>query len=195
MIFLSKFKNIILLYNMEKNNSKQYLLLAVLLIIVFLVLGNAIKNWNKSNIYNYDSENFVGELIPNSYVIKERETYYILEDIIINYISSYNSKDNYNEEITYKDYYYSLDDLYKEHLNKKEYYALSEDFLKDFYMLQNVESNSELQYRGILKKVRKIMEEKDSYLCEVKLDNMQSTRYIGIKLDVDSETFKIFYIE
>lgn len=179
---------------MNKYNIKQYLIFGIIILIVLIILSTILKNWGSiKSDENYKSESYVDDFISQSYRVKDRETYYTLEKIIIDFIASYNPLSNYDNEITYKDYYASLSNNYNKHLSYNEYLNVAEQFLQDFYITQNVSSNSELVFREILKEIYK--KDDNKYMCVLRNNNMIIDKYIGIVLNDNNDTFNIFYIK
>ena len=178
---------------MEKNDIKKYLFIAIILVIILILLGNMIKNADVIKRYKeYKSETYAQDFISSAHKIEDRNTYYILEKIIIDYIASYSPHSEFDAGFRYEEYYSCLSDYYKKYLKYDKYLDVAEDFLQGFYVTQNVTSNSQLVFRELIKEIH--VNNENMYMCVLRNDNLNKNKYIGIELHEESKEFRIFYI-
>ena len=107
----------------RKKVDTKLLLFNLVLVLISLLLLNWLLSENRADqIWNYEEINSAADIIhlgENNY---DRQTYYILEGIVYEYLNSY--IDVYSEEedkLNYKDYYKYLTKNYKDYLSQKEY--------------------------------------------------------------------------
>ena len=182
----------------KRVDSKLMLFTLVLVLITLLLLNYFLVGNRKDDIWDYENLNSASSIIYLGESVEDRDTYYILESIVANYIESY--VDNYSSKeetqtLTYMDYYKYLTDDYKKYLRKNEYSEVAKKFLDKFYV--NAKSEYEvMQYMDVNKVIKAIYEfDNNVYLCEVESSYNKIRGYIAIKLDTSKSAFNIVYIE
>lgn len=179
----------------EINENKMlYLLLGILLLVIFFV-GTSILKSKRGQVIDYSEIKSAQELLDFADVTYDRETYYILDNIIDNYICSYAFENTIEGNVGYKDYYDVLNSSYRYDLSKNDYVSKAEKFLKRFLVTSqgNMEKQCNLVTRNVIRKIYKL--DNDMYLCTVGLKDNTDYGYIGIKLDKINKTYEIFYLE
>lgn len=179
----------------EEKSKRLYILAGVLLIIALAVAVNFMRN-NLNQKINYNSDNVVADLLKSATVTYDRAIYYTLEDIIVNYIYSFDPESFYLEDqIGYEEYYEVLDETYRSKLGKAKYMETAKNFLKCVARINSSDMDSMTEYvtSNIIRTIYDLGE--DKYLCLVGIENGTKFGYIGIKLDTANTTYNIFYLE
>lgn len=179
--------------NVDKNK-KLYILLGLLLIIVFVIVTNLIKNNFNSKI-DYNSDDVVADLLKSATITYDREVYYIMEDIITKYIISYDDVNFGEEQANYEEYYDVLEKTYKNKLGKSKYKELAKEFFKNVEIENESGMGLHTDYitTNVIRKVYDLGN--DDYLCAVGLPNATGYGYIGISLNTSDNSYEIFYLE
>lgn len=175
-------------------NKKLYILLGVLLIIVFLIITNLIKN-NLNAKVDYNSDDVVADLLKSATITYDRETYYILESIIVDYINSGDTNYDIENGKNYEAYYDVLNETYKSKLGKSKYKAVAEQFFKKFEYVESgaMDSQTLCITTNIIRSIYDLGD--DRYLCILAYANDSEVGYIGISLNSATNTYEIFYLE
>lgn len=190
---------------MEKLNISNKALLGILAIILVLliIINFLLENMRQTGL---DYENIeASKLINQGEKVTDREIYYTLEDIIVKYISSYNTvvdeqgNTYYLEaqaENSYEEYYEALIESYQVYLNEEEYIEVARNFLNKFFVIggdPEFEVHYYMQTQGILKGVYELQQ--NEYICKLYNKTNHKYGYIGIVLDPKEEQYRIFIIE
>lgn len=193
----------------------------LLVIILLLVATNLLRNnleekpeWDYSEYSKVDT---IQDVLSSTKKNYNRIKYWELTSIIDDYISSILIDDEMEKvsKYSYSDYYELLTNEYKKKMDKKEYNKLAKDFLYRFAYETNAKN-------GIYKKVEYSIKDiylydNNMYLCYVSVDDdemseimrnayysnnnedivkeIKTEGYIGIKLNENSSTYNIFYLE
>lgn len=175
-------------------NKKLYILLGLLLIVIFIVATNLIKK-NLNAEIDYNSDNVVADLLKSATITYDREVYYIMEDIITNYIYSYDPFDIESVNSSYEDYYDVLEETYKSKLGKNKYKEVAQEFFKNVEVENTSAMDSHTNYitTNVIRRIYDLGN--DSYLCLVGLLNSEENGYIGITINPTKNTYEIFYLE
>lgn len=175
-------------------NKKLYILLGVLLITCFVILTNLIKN-NLNSKIDYNSDDVVADLLKSATITYDREVYYIMEDIIVGYISSYDLDSTVGGEISYEEYYDVLDKTYKSKLSKSKYKEVAQNFFKSVEYTGDTGMDVSTEYitTNIIRAIYDLGDNR--YLCTVGLQIPNSYGYIGISIDASNNSYEIFYLE
>lgn len=190
---------------MEKLNisNKSLLIILVFVLILFILASYFLKS-DKTNGLDYDNTNIL-QLFYSGTEVTDRKTYYILEDIIINYLNSYtNAKDKNGNQVsleveskyTYEEYYDTLLDSYKDYLGKKQYIEVADKFMNKFFVEsgdEDIEIHFFMDTDKVLKEITTIGE--NQYICRLYSSYNNKEAYIGIKLDTKNNEYRIFIIE
>lgn len=184
----------------KRIDSKLILFTLVLVLITLLLLNHFLEGKSSDEIWDYDNITTAEDIINLGERVEDRDTYYILEEIVTNYLYSYNQLYNENTDteqasLSYEDYYKYLNPLYKKHLNKSEYNEVAKKFLEKFCVYS--ESEVEISdYMDVYKVIRNIYSfDGDVYLCECRSDFINKTGYFAVKLQTRDNSYNIMYIE
>lgn len=184
----------------EKFSTKENIIIFSFLLI-FCIIG-----WQLINKYNpFDKVDYrkltINDLLDNSTPDYNRENYWILNNILLEFLYS-NSENttskngegseanmyfNYNTE----EYYEVLTNDYKKYLSKEKYLELSNNVITNFKENYKVLVNA-----TNIAPIRKV------YKCNIYSDNLyivklntSNNSYVAIELFKDISKFKIFYME
>lgn len=179
----------------EEKSKRLYILAGVLLIFALAVAVNFMRN-NLNQKINYNSDDVVADLLKSATVTYDRAIYYTLEDIIVNYIYSFDPESFYLEDqIGYEEYYEVLDETYRSKLGKAKYMETAKNFFESV-RYTNSSSMDSITMTITTDIIRKIYDlGNNQYLCLVGVENGTKFGYIGIKLDTYNTTYNIFYLE
>ena len=190
---------------MEKLKLNNKSLLALLIVVLIIILlANYFMSLDKDNEFNYENIEVI-ELFYTGKQVTDRNTYYILEDIIVNYLNSYtNAKDSNGNSVlleveskyTYEEYYDTLLESYKDYLEKEEYLKVADEFMDKFFVTngdENVEIHYFMDTDRILKEITEIKD--NYYICRLYSSYNNKEAYIGIKLDTVNNEYRIFIME
>ena len=171
------------------SNQRLILLLTMLVAIVVIFFGLRSINKKVEGI-DYKNTDLI-DLIINSQITNDREVYWNLNEIICNFINSYQSK--YNKKVNDLNYYYkALDPNYKKFISKKKYLELSNTLItKVIGEDQDVLSTLP---EPVITEVRVLNNYDNAYLCKLSTKNEGEDTYIGIVLDKENTKYNIFYI-
>lgn len=175
-------------------NKKLYILLGLLLIICFVILTSLIKS-NLNSKIDYNSDDVVADLLKSATITYDREVYYIMEDIIVKYISSYNLDYALGGENSYEDYYEVLEKNYKSKLGKSKYKEVAQNFFKSVEYTGDTGMDVSAEYitTNIIRAIYDLGDNR--YLCKIGLLVPNSYGYIGISINTSDNSYEIFYIE
>ena len=178
------------------SDKKMYLLLGVLLLIIFFIGTNILRN-KRNQVIDYDNINGGQNLLNSATVTYDREVYYILDDIIGKYIQSYEFSETIEGETSYKDYYEVLSKSYQYKLGKKKYIDIADKFLSKFLIISQgtMENQRNLVSFNVIRSIYQYDLKNDMYVCLVGVKDSANYGYIGIKLNRQNNTYEIFYIE
>ncbi len=182
-----------------KLSKKQLLIIAILFLLFLMILKNVVDSFSGNNI-NYktaNAETFISMAQENY----DRQVYWNINDIISNFVFSYQTVENMDTssivEYNYngyklEEYYDTLDIQYKKFLGKTGFINLSKSMLSKFAIPSD--KGIKIVTEKLIKKMYKINDQ-DMYFCELNTVNQDYKSYIGIKIDTVNNTFNIFYIE
>lgn len=157
------------------------------LVIIFYILRTITTKPEGIDYKNTDSM----DLLISSSEINDRNIYWNLNEIISQFINSYQS--SFNNEIKDLDYYYgALDPNYKKFLGKKKYIENSNNLITKV-IGENKDVFSMLPEQLITSMYR-LDDYDNAYLCKLTTVNETEEAYIGIILDTDHNKYNIFYI-
>lgn len=178
--------------NIEKDK-KLYILLGLLLIIVFAIVISLIRN-NINSKVDYNSDSVVADLLKSATITYDREVYFVMENIITKYISSYEA-DSISGVANYEEYYNVLDDVYKSKLGKKKYKEVAQNFFKSVEYVDNTTMDRHTTHitTNIIRNIYDLGSNK--YLCAVGLISSTEYGYIGISVNPSKNSYEIFYLE
>lgn len=176
----------------KRVDSKLTLFTLVLVLIALLLLNYLLSNSRDNGIWDYDKITSLKDIMYQGEKVTDRETYYVLETIIYDYLDSYIVDSSDKDNITYEDYYNFLTENYRKHLNKKGYKEVAGEFLNKFYI--NMDSDYEAMYKYQLLKEIYLLDE-NVYVCKLQSKRNNETAYIALRVDKAQMTFNIVYIE
>lgn len=175
----------------KRVDTKLLLFTLVLVLIVLLLLNYFFKNNGTDEIWNYKEITTALDVMYLGQRVTDRQTYYDLESIVVQYLNSYLAEYNGDKD-TYKDYYNYLTEDYKRYLGKRKYIKVAENFLNKFYI--NMDSDYiNMDTTQVLKNVYKF--DDDVYMCELYSNSNEKTGYIAVRVNMNSARFNIVYIE
>lgn len=170
---------------------KQRLVLVITFLLVLVILFYILRAvTTKNEGIDYKNTETI-DFIINATEINDRNVYWNINEIISQFINSYQS--SYNKEIKDLDYYYSaLDPNYKKFLGKKEYLEISNNVITKV-VGENKDVFSMLP-EPLITSIYRLNDYDNAYLCELSTTNENEEAYIGIILDTDHNKYNIFYI-
>jgi len=173
-------------------DKKLYLLMGILVILILIVLRSLITSQNDA-IINYNEVTSGLYIVQKGKVTKDREVYYIIQDILIDMSSAYTESELV--ETTIDEYYDVLNKSYRNYIGKTKYLELINNF---FNKLTYTDTSgmgvyTYIQITGTIKGIYEI--DKDTYICILQLTDTSDFGYFGVKLNPDDNTFEIFYLE
>lgn len=174
----------------QRIDSKLMLFTVVLVLITLLLLNYLFENNSKKGVWDYNEITTAESIIYQGERVVDRETYYTIEQIIRDYINSY---EVYGDDtLTYKDYYNYLSKEYKKKINQKEYEVKAEDFFNKLKIIYNT-GYEMIDNTNILKDLYKL--DNNVYVGKVQSDYSNSYGYIAIQLNEQSLDYQILWIE
>lgn len=178
------------LIDIKELSTKQKFILCCILLLLLILISNVISGLGDSKAIDYKNATSLTFLI-SSVEENDRNTYWILNDIITDYIISY----QYDNSIgmSYKDYYDALTPEYKKYLGSGKYNSLSKRFLEKFKVTSSTEET--MKTFDVIDTVYKDLNDQNRYICKLKTSKEDTEAYIGIILNVKNNTYNIFYIE
>lgn len=187
------------LLNIKDATYQEKLMLALAFLAILMVLTFILQSimGEKSNI-DYKIEDGRA-LFESGYVYDDREVYWILNDIIYTFVSSYEDELTYskineknNNKYNRKEFYTVLSDEYKKNLSMSKYLEVSKNMLEKF-----VVGNRSLRKNNFIAQIRKLNVTNyadNMYVCKLNTENQEDS-YIGIKLSPSTKNYAIFYLE
>lgn len=187
---------------MKKVDTKQWLVLFSLVLLALIAGIKIMQNIEQEkDIFNYSKIETIENILNEGEEIKDRDTYYTLQQIIKKYINSYLVEEdplNKNTDtVNYLEYYNVLAHRYKKYLGKNGYKERAEKFLEKFhiYVVAEIETINEMDDRVNIESIHKFYNE-PSYICKIRSqEDSNNIGYIGITLDESHSCFYIFYLE
>lgn len=185
----------------ERLTTKENIIIFSFFLIFLILAWNLVKVYNPYSKFDY-REITRDTLLSDSSVEYNRENYWILNNILENFLNSSVtvSSENTNGEgaessLHYKysteEYYETLNKDYKVFLNKKEYLQLANNVINNYK--ENYESLYTVSTRAPIRNIYKLTNYGDNYFL-IRL-NTSVESYVGISIDKSSSTFEIFYLE
>ncbi|MBR5228133.1 MAG: hypothetical protein IKV94_05820 [Clostridia bacterium] len=173
-------------------NKKLYLIMGCIVIVFLIILTNLIRSDNEA-IIDYGDVESVSDILVNATLDTDRETYYTLDAIISKFVSSYSVNEENDEG--YEEYYNVLHKSYRDELGKSKYKEIAKNFFDKLTITQEtgMSTLSYVQSERILRQIYAI--DTNTYLCVVGAENSSKVGYIGIKLNNETNTYSIFYLE
>lgn len=176
----------------ERLSTKENIVIFSFVLVILIFMSLVIKSYVKYDQINYDKVSFNSlKLFSNK--INDRQTYWILNDIVDRFLNSNLTQDDNNKsKYCIEDYYKTLFNDYKVYLGKKEYKKLASKIILNYK--DNYDNKFNLNNKVPIKNVYSINDYKDFYLVEL---NTKNESYIGVKLykNVDEYSFFYFYCE
>ena len=177
------------LVDLDLYTDKQKLLFFILLLIIFFICGVKTSSIDYKNMQPSD-------FINSCELQNDRKTYWILDDIVATFIgSSVIEKTTDNNNISYVDYYQALDEDYQKYLGKSNYLKVAQEFF-DKFRIKNIEGgiDSTIKANGNIDRYYKSYDS-DRYICILNTVTGETYGYIGIELNTNKNTYKIFYLK
>ena len=178
---------------MEQNKDKDkklYLLMGILVIVILFVLRSLITSQNYA-IVDYDEIISGMTIVSKGTITKDREVYYIVEDILTNMHNAYSSSDKNEIE----KYYEVLNKSYKNKISISKFLELIDGFFNNMVDII-IDTDGELEVAETKNVIRSIyMIDTDTYICIIGSQTSQTFGYIGLTLNTYNSTFEIFYLE
>lgn len=196
------FKNMIKIDNIS---NKEKLALSITVLVLVVIIMSVLVNLNDDEI-KVEYENFnVENAIKESITTTNRQIYVDLNEIISNYLASYNMEIKAADEnvdfskikYTREEYYRVLSDEYKKVLSKKDYMDVSNKFCMKFISASKYGEYVEVK-NSIINCIYVLPSKKygeDMYICKLNTISKNDTAYIGINLNQYQKIYSIFYIE
>lgn len=178
---------------MDINKDKKlYLILGILAILILVILRNLITSGNDA-VINYNELTSGYQIVRSGTETKDREIYYIVQDILINMSNAYSGSSEQGTEI--EDYYNVLNKSYRNKIGKTKYIELVDKFFKKLTIVDSggMGAYSFIQIMGSIKGIYEL--EQDEYVAVLQLGDYSELAYFGVTLDTDNNTYEIFYIE
>ncbi len=193
-------KNLLKLFNFKDLTYQEKLILALGIMGAMLLITTVINLLRDSKTeINYNDQS-VKSLYTHSVPVKDRDVYWVLNDIISTFIDSYNKElltvsDAQKQEILYsrEDFYTVISDEYKKELSKKEYLEVSKKMLEKF--IENDEVMKSSDFISTIKKLDSSIYSENMYICKLKTVDNSTESYIGIQVYPDSKSYNFFYLE
>ena len=197
--FNNKKKKVIKKNVFERFSTKENILIFSFVLILLIIGVNLLKRFDPFKEIEYN-EITVEDIINGSIIEYDRDIYWTLNEILLQFLSSNDSGNSplgegkvHNTYYKYemKEYYNILTEDYKNYLGKVKYLKTANDVIKKYknnYENLNVASNK-VPIRKIYK-YQKI--EGDYFLIQL---NTSIETYVGIKLNKELSTYSIFYLE
>ncbi len=180
------------LIDLDLYTDKQKLLFFVSLLVILVGTIYFLFNLQSSKI-EY-SKIKPSDFILNYEIQNDRETYWILEDIVSGFIGSSLVEKTSGNEISYIDYYNALDSGYQKYLGKSKYKKLANSFFDKFRVnLSDGTFDGTVKTTGLIESFYKNPND-DKYICKLNTVTGETYGYIGIDLNTAKKTYTIFYI-
>ncbi len=172
--------------------------------IILLSIGTAFLSSTAKKDSNVNYKEFsLDEILNSSEEIKAREEYWILNNIIYSFLSSYNLEisstglvnSNNTKTYTRESYYKVLSSDYRKYLKKSKYMEISKNMMEKFVQYSN--NKIYVKDSNLISNIYLIDEYKygkNMYICKLNTVKIDTTSYIGIQL-LENNTYTIFYIE
>jgi hypothetical protein len=182
-------------------NSKQRLVFFCICLILLVIGTTIITSINSDNkVIDYEKTD-IYELIIDSTETKDRDIYWTLNKIILEFLKSYQTveKMDTSDLVEYHytgydldDYYKALDPEYKKFLGKKEYIEISKNMMSK--MVTWNDNGFILKEQNIINTVYKL-NDYEGYICKLNTVDNKNQAFIGIILDKENNEYNIFYIK
>lgn len=173
----------------------QKMVASVGLLIVMIFLVNIISNVSFKKTF-IDYKNIKAQdLVENSTVCTDRNTYLILEEITNNFLNSKIGKYSLNDEkVNLKDYYtYTLFEEYKYNMSYGKFKKIANNFYSKIFS-DSEQKYTEIPMESSINTVYLYSESRNMYLVELNTNSSEKP-YIGIELDDSTGRYSIFFIE
>ena len=183
----------------EKLSIKENIIIFSFILIFFIIINGVIRYYESYNIIDYSKIEFL-EFIDENEI--NREIFWNSNEIVSMLIYSSNSetskycdREKYPKDYlkhTIDEYYDTLYDDYKKIMSKKKYDEIMNKIISNYYKDNDYNLNE--FSNSVIESVYKINSDKvpsNSYLVKIKSD---IPSYIGITMNEESSTFKIFWI-
>lgn len=184
----------------ERFSTKENIIIFSFLLIFLIIGWGLIKKYNPFETINYNKSD-INTFLANSTSINDRDTYWILNDIVLNLLySSTGNNISSNGESTesnlyYKfstsEYYNALTSDYKKFLSEDEYINLMGSVIQKYR--KNYENLTSATNETPIRKIYKYTKANGEYYI-IKLNTSIET-FIGIQLFREESKFNIFYLE
>ena len=189
--------------DIKEITTNEKIAIGIICIILLSIATSFVSSlWRKEIGIDYKTLN-ITELIDSSFEVKSREEYWILNNIIYSFLSSYNNEisstglvnSKTNTGYTRDSYYKVISSEYKKVLSKKEYMNLSKIMMEKFVTYEN--NQIFIKYKDIIDSIYELDSNTyapNMYICKLKPIREDAESYIGIEL-LDNNSYNIFYIE
>lgn len=184
----------------ERFSTKENIIIFSFLLIFLIIGWNLIQKYDPFGSIKYNEVN-IDTFLSDSNTVNNRDTYFILNDIILSFLYSgtsntisangEGSESNLHYKYSTVEYYDALTDDYKRYLSKDEYLKLANKVINNYK--DNYEVLYTVQNETPIRRVYKYNGIRGDYYI-VKL-NASVDIYIGIELFTEDSKFKIFYLE
>lgn len=187
--------------DIEGLNSKQKLVFFAICLVLLIVFTAIISSLNFGpKMIDYKKMD-VYDILIDSTETNDRETYWTLNNIILNFMKSYQTveKMDTSKLVEYHytgysldEYFNALDPEYKKFLGKKKYLNTAKQMISK--MVTWNDNGFVLKDEDIIDTIYKL-DKYDAYLCSLKDTDLDKETYIGIILDKEKKEYNIFYIQ
>ena len=184
----------------ERFSTKENIIIFSFLLLFLIIIWSLIKKYNPFDNINYNKSD-INTFLVSSTSINDRDTYWILNDIVLNLLYSGTSNNvsingestesNLYYKFSTKEYYNALTSDYKKFLPEKEYINLMTNVIQKYR--ENYENLTSATNEAPIRKVYKYTKSSGEYYI-IKLNTSIDT-FIGIQLFRKESKFNIFYLE
>lgn len=184
----------------EKFSTKENIIIFSFLLIFLIIISVLIKKYDPFRKIDYKNIT-ISHLLMESVVSYDRDTYWILNDILLSFLYSgttntisangEGSESNLYYKFSTEEYYDALTDDYQKFLSEEKYLELANKLISNFK--ENYEVLISATNIAPIRKVYKCNQYSgDLYLVKL---NTSTNSYIGIELFKDVAKYRIFYME
>lgn len=191
---MKKIKNFLIEF-FDNLSKTQKIICALFFLVIMMFLVNLISNVSFKDTF-IDYKNITGEsMIENKSLVTDRNVYLILDNIIDNFINTYNGNFYIDDKkVKLKDFYDNA--LYNEFKYNMSY-SKFKNKVRDLYnkLAMNEEpSDQKIMAENNIECIYLFSEPRNMYLVKLKSKSNESA-FIGIELDNNLGKYTIFYLE
>lgn len=185
------------LKNLSKKQIMALLITCLALLLVLNALMASVVKKDESSLVDYKNDTGAS-LVEEASVEYDRVVCYKVENFVRQFIDSF---DDRYEKATYMDYYKkSTTEEYRKHNSKSKYKKQSDNFYSKIITYSTIGTKrgdqlvteKSLYNQDMIDKIYKLEDDKDYYICSLKLRNDEMS-YIGLYFE--NNNAYIFYIE